>query len=282
MSKGYIVIAQNSKHNYIEMAYALALSLKATQSEVSDLAIIVNSRADIPAMKRNVFSHIIELPRDDATESEWKIDNKWMYYNLTPFDETVVLDADMLFTSDVSYWWDIMSQKDIWFTTEPKTYRNEAISSDAYRKVFTANSLPSVYTAFMYFKKSAFSTEFFEIVREIFYNWQDFYYEFLDDHRPKQLSGDVAYALAVKILDVASETTDSLGIPTFVHMKSKVQNVSSRFISEEWIEHIPSYLTQEAGIKIGNFEQYLPFHYHIKEWLTPEIINKLEKANGIN
>ena len=34
MSKGYIVIAQNSEDtNYLRMAYALALSLKITQSK---------------------------------------------------------------------------------------------------------------------------------------------------------------------------------------------------------------------------------------------------------
>ena len=34
MSKGYIVIAQNNEeHDYLEMTYALALSLKATQKE---------------------------------------------------------------------------------------------------------------------------------------------------------------------------------------------------------------------------------------------------------
>ena len=33
MSRGYIAIAQNSKVDYLKLAYALALSLKATQKE---------------------------------------------------------------------------------------------------------------------------------------------------------------------------------------------------------------------------------------------------------
>ena len=38
MSKGYIVIAQNTKGvDYLKQAYALALNLKLTQSKVSNL-----------------------------------------------------------------------------------------------------------------------------------------------------------------------------------------------------------------------------------------------------
>ena len=33
MSRGYICIAQNSKYDYLNQAYGLALSLKATQKE---------------------------------------------------------------------------------------------------------------------------------------------------------------------------------------------------------------------------------------------------------
>ena len=44
MSRGYIVIAQNSGDtDYLRMAYALALSLKATQSTVSNLTVCVDN-----------------------------------------------------------------------------------------------------------------------------------------------------------------------------------------------------------------------------------------------
>ena len=125
MSKGYIVIAQNSEDtNYLRMAYALALSLKITQSKVSNLAVCVEDKNTVPEKYKKVFDKVIEIPwKDDAVDSDWKIDNKWKYYYMTPYDETVILDADMIFPTDVSHWWDTLSQKDVWATTNIKTYR---------------------------------------------------------------------------------------------------------------------------------------------------------------
>ena len=67
-------------------------------------------------------------------------------------DETVILDTDMIFPTDVSYWWDIMAERDVWATTKVRTYRGEVVTSNFYRKYFVANDLPNVYTAFFYFK----------------------------------------------------------------------------------------------------------------------------------
>jgi len=59
MSKGYIVIAQNSEDtNYLRMAYALALSLKITQSKVSNLAVCVEDKSTVPEKYKK---EVIEL-----------------------------------------------------------------------------------------------------------------------------------------------------------------------------------------------------------------------------
>ena len=41
------------------------------------------------------------------------------------------------------------------------------------------------------------------------------------------MSADIAYALAIQLLDIEAETCDYdiKDVPTFVHMKSMVQNV---------------------------------------------------------
>jgi len=115
VSRGYIVIAQNnSTVDYLQQAYALALNLKLTQSTVSNLTVCVdtNTKKKITAKHREVFDNIIDIPwQDDAADDEWKINNKWKYYYMTPYDETVILDTDMIFPTDVSDWWDIMSQQ---------------------------------------------------------------------------------------------------------------------------------------------------------------------------
>jgi len=284
MSKGYLVIAQNSgSHDYIRMAYALSLSIKNTQHHVTDFAIAVEEGAVIPTEYLKAFDHVITIPwKDHAEKSQWKIDNKWKYFWMTPFDETVILDTDMIFTADISYWWDILVTKDVWFTTAPKTFKNELIVSDKYRKTFTANNLPNIYTAFMYFRKSTLSAELFRMTEIIFNNWERFFYEYLDETRPKVLSGDVAFALAVKLLGIENECTSNTitEVPTFVHMKSYLQNVPERYITEDWTKHIPCYFNENGDLKVGNFKQIVPFHYHVKSWLTDDIIKKLETKYG--
>jgi hypothetical protein len=282
MSKGYLVIAQNGKDDYLRQAYALALSIKATQKDVNKLTVLTNDT--VPAKYKEVFDQVLDIPwNDSAAESAWKINNKWKYYYATPYEETVILDTDMLFTTDVSYWWNTLALKDVWATTNVRTYRNELVTSDYYRKVFTNNSLPNIYTAFMYFKQSDLGVELFQLLNDIFDNWERYFYLFLEESRPKFLSADVAYALAIKILGAKEDCTwDSVTeFPTFVHMKSYVQKIPEKLITEDWEQHIPSCYTPQGELIVGNYEQTLPFHYHRKEWLTDAIISKLEKRVGI-
>ena len=77
------------------------------------------------------------------------------------FKESIILDTDMVFTHSVDHWWDYLSKKDLWVCTNVKTFRNENISDDYYRKKFTQLELPNAYSNFTYFKESSTAHEFF-------------------------------------------------------------------------------------------------------------------------
>lgn len=285
MSKGYLILAQNTlRDDYGRLAYGLALSIKNSQSSNSRICLATDiNKSEIPGEYRNVFDHIVSIPwLDAAADSKWKIENKWKYYHMTPFDETIILDADMLFPADISHWWDVLSKKDVWITDKPRTFKGEIITSTKYRNAFVSNDLPNVYTAFMYFKKTALSAELFKMTEIIFNNWERFFYEFMDENRPRVLSGDVAYALAIKLLGIKDECFGNLdSLPSFVHMKGHLQGINEKYITEDWTKHIPTYFGTDGKFKIGNYEQTLPFHYHIKEWLTDDKIKILEKRLGL-
>lgn len=282
MSRGYIVIAQNSgKVDYLSQAYALALNLKLTQSTVNNIAVCVDSHTKkmITEKHKNVFDHIIDIPWEDAAQGvEWKINNKWKYYYMSPFDETVILDTDMIFPNDVSFWWDHLSVKDVWACTNVKTYRNEIIVDNYYRTYFKKNNLPNVYTAFFYFKKSDTATELFKMIEIVFNNWERFFFKYMPKGKPEWLSGDVAYALAIQLLGIEEECTmDHITeMPTFVHMKSYVQNIPTSLVADEWSESIPCYYKDYTNFKVGNFKINYPFHYVDKDWMTKEKIQQLE------
>ena len=286
-SKGYIVIAQNTGTvDYLQQAYALALNLKLTQRTVNNLTVCVDAetKKKITSKHKQVFDYIIDIPwQDDAADSQWKINNKWKYLYMTPYDETVILDTDMLFPTDVSHWWDILSQRDVWATTKVRTFRGETVSSNYYREYFIKNNLPNVYTAFFYFKKSELASELFAMTEIIFQHWQRFFYKYMPEGKPDWLSGDVAFALAMQLLGIEHECTRENidAVPTFVHMKSHVQNVPTSIISHTWTETIPTYYNNYKDFKIGNFQQLLPFHYAEKDWLTAKMIKQMEQDYGI-
>ena len=303
--RGYITLAQRSgKTDYLRLAYGLALSLRATQSEVSHLSVLVTPGQKVPDKYRAVFDEVIEIPwGDDAELFKWKIHNKWKVYHLTPYEETVLLDCDMIFPTDVSDWWDTMAEREAMFTSVPVTFRGTPIQPKFYRQLFIDNSLPMVYTAFAYFRRSDRVQELFDFTRDVYQLWiglhnryrlrqttdedlanmayarswmRSGWTHFFKDF-PLEVSGDLAFASAIKIAgfdDMVSERP----FPTFTHMKTADQNLSLN--DRKWTEVLPYTFGEDMSLMVGNYRQRYPFHYVEKDWLTYQNLVKLEKANG--
>lgn len=281
--RGFLTFAQNGPSgDYVRMAYALALSLKATQKEAPHLSVVVTPGTEIPDRYRRVFDEVIDVPwLDEAKHSDWKLENEWKAFHITPYEETVKLDADMLFLSDISEWWSLMSRQEVMAATTVHTYREEIVTSTVYRETFVNNGLPNVYSAFTFFRAGDFAQEIFEMMELIYHNWERFTFTFMDETRPRSPNTDVALALAIKLTDNVHLCTPSGIIPTFVHMKSKVQNWPRGMAGEKWTDHISVTFSDDLELKIGRHRQRLPFHYHDKSFLTDEIIEKYERALGL-
>lgn len=282
--RGFLTFAQNTKDtDYVRLAYGLALSIKATQSENAYLSIAVTPGQEIPEEYKWAFDEIIDIPwNDNAEHSSWKLENEWKAYHITPYRETIKLDADMLFLADYSHWWDSLARNDISPTLNVLDYKGNIVESDFYRKTFTSNSLPNVYSGFFYFKQTDLVQKFFELVELITFNWEMFTYEFLDSTRPMNFSTDVAYALALKVIDTHGELSTGIpNCPTFVHMKSQLQNWRLDNLSEVWTDQVSCFFTPDLKLKVDLQNQYYPFHYHLKEFLTDEVVGFLEdKVNA--
>lgn len=277
-TRGYITVVQNSRYDYLRMAYALALSLRNSQSEVKKLSILIERGMEVPWRYREVFDRVIELRGDLSGNAAWKVHNKWEIYDLTPYDETVLLDADMLFLNDVSIWWAHMERFDFLACSDVLTYRGELVTSDYYRKAFSANALPNVYSAFLYFKKSKLAADVWYQTREIIEQWPEFVEQFLPRYTPEQVSSDVAIALAIKLMDCVERCVHpGFGIPTFIHMKTQLQNWMLP-MSEIWTRHVTSCGTD--GVRIGNHRVHGVLHYQDKNFLTPAIVAALETTNA--
>lgn len=281
-TRGFFTIAQDSGDNqYVRMAYALALSLKATQSRYSNLSIGVTPGYKVPDRYAWAFDKIIDIPwKDHAAESKWKLENEWKVIHMTPYDETIKLDADMLFFYDIGSWWDALSVQDVSICNRVLDYRARIATSDYYRKVFTVNQLPDVYTAMFYFKKTEPVYEIFEMAKFVYFNWEAFFSQLLiPEHRPTVVSTDVVFGLVLKLLDLDGVSYSENLLPTFTHMKSQLQGWNG-VLDEDWQRHMETFFTPELEMKIGNYIQYFPLHYHRKDFLTDEMIGYYERQLG--
>jgi hypothetical protein len=156
------------------------------------------------------------------------------------------------------------------------TYRGELIVNDFYRKSFTHNQLPNLYSFWTWFKKdSSVAKEFFTLGRYIIKNPKEFSNLFLSTHKPKVVGTDEAFALSAKILGIQDQIAYPLEFPRIVHMKGNVQNWP--WPADKVTDHVGFYINKNAKIKIGNFQQSDIVHYVEKELITDEVINILEE-----
>jgi len=286
MSRGFFTIAQGAA--YQRLAYALALSLRLSQpAELSRLSIGVAEREldEVPARWREVFDQVVPIPWcDAAAQSTWKLENEWKSIYMSPYDETIKLDADMFFPASIEGWWSVLEQGQATMVTAPVSYRGEQITCDAYRRTFTESELPNVYSAFFYFKKTPATYDFFKCCEFVFNNWQRCWYEYLGPaHRPTYFSTDVAMAIAAKIQGLHElSAPPAAGVPTFVHMKSQLQGWPALdATNEDWTQLVPTYFNKDCSLKIANYAQLLPVHYYVKSFMTDRMIHLMEKKLGI-
>jgi hypothetical protein len=274
MNFGYLlVVSESKKEDYYKMAYALAVSIKNTQKQGYDkVAIVVDKKEKLSKFKSLwVFDEIIE----------WDLKNYWdgrsWMDKLTPFDNTVCLDVDMLFTRDYSQWIDYFLENDInlYICNKVYTYRGETAQDDYYRRAFRENNLPNFYSMWTYFKKTSANEEFFNLNRIVIENQKEYSNMFLTKYKPKIIGTDEAFALSAKILGIVDKVSYKLDFPKVVHMKPMIQNWP--WPADDWADHIGFYLKQDGSIKLGNYCQHEIIHYVNKDLITDEHISILEE-----
>ena len=274
MNFGYlIIVSSNNNIDYLKLAYALALSIKNTQRDgYGHVALVIDDTKKIKDLKSPwVFDHVIEWNKETFWDGR-----SWMN-KLSPFEYTVCLDADMLFTRDYSHWIDyFIENSELYIAPNAYTYRGELITNDFYRRAFTDNSLPNLYSFYTFFKQdSKLVEEFFSLGRWIIKNPTEFSNLYLSNRKPKVVGTDEAFALSAKLLGIENEISYNLEFPKVVHMKPMVQNWP--WPANEWTDHIGFYLNVDGHIKLGNYQQTDIIHYVNKELITDEVISILEE-----
>ncbi len=272
---GFLTIAENTATvDYLRLAYLQALNIKVTQ-KIKNYSVIVDVATNqlITDQHRRVFDNIIVLPvNNNDSDSQWKLANETQVFALTPYRETIKLESDLLFTSDISHWLPAFRLRDVMISRGCRTYRGELATDRSYRKFFDDNDLPDVYTGLMYFRYTRTAADLYRTAEEIRLHWPDVA-AVLKNCRESLPSTDVLFAIAAQVIGPELVTASSLDFINFAHMKPAINNFEE---GEPWWK---SNLVERDGdmFRINLVNQYWPIHYYDKSFATDELIEYYER-----
>jgi hypothetical protein len=273
MTRGYLLFALNTDSvDYIKLAYACALSIKNTQPRELNSVAIVTDNSEYVLENYSIFDHVISYTGPTGMDARSRA------YDYTPYDETVLLDSDMLFLKPMDHYWDIVKNLDLFIASSPQNYKGTAFIHGYYRKLFADNSWPNLYSAWTYFHKdSELANEFFNLVKTITDNPKEFIQTLLPNSGLRTIPTDEAFALAVTILGIENQSIfPNWDFPRITHMKPAVQNWPEYVV--DWNEKIRFSVDSTAQVKLGVWQQTELLHYVAKELISNEVIDTLEKA----
>ena len=203
---------------------------------------------------------------DQAKDSDWKLINDWQVYEASPYDYTIKLEADMYIPRNIDHWWDVLMQRDIVIAGTIRNFKQEISNVRFYRRFIDDNKLPDVYNAITYFKKSDTAQEFFNLVKEIFINWEE-YKKILKCNPDELATTDWVYAIASHVMGVEKTTLPGFTEMSMVHMKQYINGNPTENWTDTFIyECLPN------QIRVQTVPQQYPFHYHVKNFCDKIIL----------
>lgn len=235
--RGYLIPAINTeKVDYERCANLLADSIRAWHPD-ADITIVTRDMIPDPAPG---FAVDVQAVR------------------LSPYRQTIKLEADMLCTSPIDHWWTMFEHRDVVISQGARNFYDEVAESRHYRRVFDVNGLPDVYNAVTYWRVSQGATDFWRCVAGIFADWTK--WKTLLKFPDEEPSTDLVYAMAAQILGPETVTIPA-SYPKITHMKKHINYLTN----EDWREELV-WEYDGLHLKINTVAQTGLFHYHAKDW----------------
>ena len=183
--------------------------------------------------------------------------NDWQCWLVSPYRETIKLEADMVAASSIDHWWTLFRHRDVVISTGARDFYDEITGCRRYRKIFDDNDLPDVYNAITYWRLSHTAQEFFGLVRSIFQHWNQ--YRTLLRFPDEQATTDVVYAMAAEIMGRDRVTLPAGLGPSIVHMKAGINPIQT----SDWTQEL---VWETDPVRINTVAQWGLIHYHVKNW----------------
>jgi hypothetical protein len=183
--------------------------------------------------------------------------NDWQCFRISPYRETIKLEADMIAAGPIDHWWSLFELRDVVISVGARDIYDQTAAYRRYRRTFDANCLPDVYNAVTYWRLSTTARDFFSLVRSIFERWDD--YRALLKYPDEQATTDVVYAMTAEIMGRETVTLPAGLGPQIVHMKPGIMALRGR----DWTKEL---IWEKDPVRINTVAQWGLVHYNIKSW----------------
>ena len=247
--QGYLIVAVNSDTvDYLDCARTLAKTIRYWDPSAR-ICLVTDCAYTEP-----LYDHHRQIVPDANPYA-----NDAQLFRLTPFRETIKLEADMFIVSPIDHWWDQFRHRDVVISTGCRDWQGRVSTARHYRRVFDANNLPDVYNAITYWRRSETAQEFFSWVRDIFAHWSEF--KKLLKFPDEVPSTDLVYAMAAEIVGRDRVTLPWSTYPKITHMKQHIAGTAN----ERWTEDLV-WEYSDCRLRIQTVPQTGAFHYNVKDW----------------
>jgi hypothetical protein len=209
MNKGAFVIARNNGHiDYVKQAVFLAKRIK----KYLDIPVTIATDS-VDYLKNtfdvNIFDNVIQLPYTDGQNLRYFFDgslskktasfknaNRANVYNLTPYDETLLMDTDYIISNDLlKSCFDSTSNFMLYKKSDDiAKVRNE----DEFNTISNV-SIDFYWATCVFFRKTETNKTFFDLVSHIEDEWN--HYRRVYQIKSSLFRNDFAFSIAIHIMN---------------------------------------------------------------------------------
>jgi hypothetical protein len=195
MTRGVLLFAFNIENvNYYEMAVSCA---KRVNHFLNLPVTIVTNEQSLPESPTYVFDNVVIAPEDKTNKKGknlWLNKGRYRAYDLTPYDETILLDTDYLVNSNrlnnlFDLYDDFMCAKEVSFLMSD---RDE-------QEIISTYSFPTMWATVMIFRKTNRVKQIFECLEMVQKNYQ--HYASLYHFQSGMYRNDYAITIALRIVN---------------------------------------------------------------------------------
>lgn len=252
--KGVVMFAENNEQlSYTDMAHASALMVKEHMGVGTTLITNVES---LKVVDTTVYDKVITIDQSSDQKKQFvgygryeKLSylnsNRTRVHDLTPYEETIMLDVDYLILDD--------TLNKCWGSLEDVLMSHCAIdvlgnNLPAMERRLSDTTIPMYWATVVYFNKSEKANAFFTIVKNVQKNY--LYYTQLFETRSEIYRNDFAYSIAAHLLGECQDgfikpTYDETlitSLPTDIILNINKGKID--FLAKEGDWHFPVQMTQ--------------------------------------